>query len=166
MNNETSRRVRRMQRHHKSNKGTALNLVSLMDIFTILVFFLLVNSSSAPQLPNKSHLKLPDSIAQKAPQETLLVSITREDILVQGKKVIEISQVNKNISAPIDSLVTELEYHAKSYDVDRVKQGLAVTILGDENSSFELINKILKSCQLANFTKVSFAANRTVQNTQ
>ena len=40
-----SRRAKRMDRHHRRNKGNAvLNLVSLMDIFTILVFFLLVNS--------------------------------------------------------------------------------------------------------------------------
>ncbi len=33
-----SRRAKRMERHHKRGKGTpAFNLVSLMDIFTILV---------------------------------------------------------------------------------------------------------------------------------
>ncbi|MEJ2362362.1 MAG: hypothetical protein P8Z75_13220 [Gammaproteobacteria bacterium] len=39
-----SHRTRRMERHHKRNKKTAtLNMVSMMDIFTILVFFLLVS---------------------------------------------------------------------------------------------------------------------------
>ncbi|MCH8101169.1 MAG: biopolymer transporter ExbD, partial [Proteobacteria bacterium] len=40
-----SGRAKRMEKHHKRNKAMGtLNLVSLMDIFTILVFFLLVNS--------------------------------------------------------------------------------------------------------------------------
>ena len=40
-----SGRAKRMEKHHKRNKSSgSLNLVSLMDIFTILVFFLLVNS--------------------------------------------------------------------------------------------------------------------------
>ena len=39
-------RAKRMARHHsRLKKVPTLNLVSLMDIFTILVFFLLVNSS-------------------------------------------------------------------------------------------------------------------------
>ena len=38
---EKSRRAKRMERHHKQRKQPALNMVSLMDIFTILVFFLL-----------------------------------------------------------------------------------------------------------------------------
>ena len=48
-----SGRAKRMEKHHKRNKSTAaLNLVSLMDIFTILVFFLLVNSSDVETLPS------------------------------------------------------------------------------------------------------------------
>ncbi len=50
---EMSRRARRMERNHKRNKQPALNLVSLMDVFTILVFFLLVSSSNVQQLPKK-----------------------------------------------------------------------------------------------------------------
>ena len=41
-----SRRAKRMRRHYsRMHRGGGLNLVSLMDIFTILVFFLMVNSS-------------------------------------------------------------------------------------------------------------------------
>jgi len=45
---QKSHRAARMDRRHKRGKkaGVALNLVSLMDIFTILVFFLLVNSTN------------------------------------------------------------------------------------------------------------------------
>ena len=54
-----SRRAKRMGRHHIRNKATAaLNLVSLMDIFTILVFFLLVNSSEVEVLPNDKDIQL------------------------------------------------------------------------------------------------------------
>ena len=40
-----SRRIKRMSRANKKSSATGgLSLVSLMDVFTILVFFLLVNS--------------------------------------------------------------------------------------------------------------------------
>ena len=58
-------RAARMDRHHKRHKrSTALNLVSLMDIFTILVFFLLVNSSDVEVLPSAKDVQLPESIAE------------------------------------------------------------------------------------------------------
>ena len=57
-----SARAKRMAKHHRRNKGKGtLNLVSLMDIFTILVFFLLVNSSDVQTLPNAKDLQLPES---------------------------------------------------------------------------------------------------------
>src|SRR5210317_233160 len=86
-----SRRARRMERNHKRNKQGALNLVSLMDIFTILVFFLLVSSSNVQQLPNKKDIRLPTSLATKAPQETLVIFVTREKILLQGREVATVS---------------------------------------------------------------------------
>ena len=79
-----SRRAKRMDRHHKRNKGRAvLNLVSLMDIFTILVFFLLVNSGEVQVLPNAKALVLPESKAIQEPKETLAVMVNRDEILVQ-----------------------------------------------------------------------------------
>jgi len=42
-----NRRIKRMSRSSNKLTSGGLNLVSLMDVFTILVFFLLVNSSSS-----------------------------------------------------------------------------------------------------------------------
>jgi hypothetical protein len=78
-----SARAKRMEKHHKRNMGKGtLNLVSLMDIFTILVFFLLVNSSDVQTLPNAKDMKLPESIAEKKPEETVTILIGKTEILV------------------------------------------------------------------------------------
>ncbi|MGB5491712.1 MAG: biopolymer transporter ExbD, partial [Woeseiaceae bacterium] len=80
-----SARAKRMDKHHKRNRGAgALNLVSLMDIFTILVFFLLVNSSDVETLPNAKDLQLPESIAEQKAKETVVILIGEVDIIVQG----------------------------------------------------------------------------------
>ncbi|HYQ72258.1 MAG TPA: biopolymer transporter ExbD, partial [Gammaproteobacteria bacterium] len=61
-----SRRAKRMARNHKRTaRGAGINLVSLMDIFTILVFFLLVNSSDGEVLPTHKAVNLPESIAEE-----------------------------------------------------------------------------------------------------
>lgn len=157
---EVSRRARRMERHHKLGKQGGLNLVSLMDIFTILVFFLLVNSSSTQQLPSNKELKLPQSVAKKAPEETTLIVITKADILVQGRKVASVDSLAASEEDIITSLKEELEFLAGGLSADQQENGAQVTIMGDENISYDLVRKILKTCQQANFTKIAFAATQ------
>ena len=77
-----SGRAARMKRHHKRHKRTTtLNLISLMDIFTILVFFLLVNSGDVQTLPNAKDLALPESVAEQRARETVVVMVTEENLL-------------------------------------------------------------------------------------
>ncbi len=154
-----SRRARRMERNHKRNKQSALNLVSLMDIFTILVFFLLVSSSNVQQLPNSKDIRLPTSVAEKAPKETLIIAITQDSIIVQGNKVTDIAPVLQDRQAIIPALVKELEFQS-SRSLFKVKNGAgrSVTIMGDENISYQLLRKILASCRQTNYTHIAFAA--------
>ena len=154
-----SRRANRMDRNHKRNKQSALNLVSLMDIFTILVFFLLVSSSNVQQLPNSKDVRLPTSVAEKAPKESLVIAITRDSIIVQGNKVSSIDDVLGNKDTLIPSLVDELKFHASNSRVILQKGvGRTVTIMGDENIPYQLLRKILATCRETNYTRIAFAA--------
>ncbi len=157
-----SRRAKRMERHHARRKQPALNLVSLMDIFTILVFFLLVSSSNVQQLPKKKDIHLPTSVATKAPKETLIIAVTQRSILVQGREVGIINQIMSTDAPLIESLEKELKFQASKTRVikspDGKTQGKAVTIMGDENIPYELLRKILATCREANYTQIAFAA--------
>jgi Biopolymer transport protein len=155
-----------MERHHKLRKQPALNLVSLMDIFTILVFFLLVNSSSSQQLPSAKDLKLPTSVAKKAPEETLVIAVTPVDILVQGRRIIGVDAALADTDEVIQSLKTELELQGSRSVLARNlgAEGRAITIMGDENIPYQLVRKIMKTCQQANYTKIAFAANQIAKS--
>lgn len=154
-----SRRARRMERNHKRNKQSALNLVSLMDIFTILVFFLLVSSSNVQQLPNSKDISLPRSVANKSPKETLVIAITQDSIIVQGEKISTINEILSSDEILILSLEQELKFQA-SKSTTFVKSGLgrSVTIMGDENIPYKLLRKILATCRQSNYTNIAFAA--------
>ena len=80
-----SRRIKRMSRNRL--KITKMNLTSLMDVFTILVFFLLVNSGSVELVEAPKDVKLPESIEESKPRETVVVAVSPETIMVQGKVV-------------------------------------------------------------------------------
>ena len=162
-----SKRAKRMEAHHKRNKQPGLNLVSLMDIFTILVFFLLVSSSNVQQLPNKKDIRLPTSIAKKAPRETLIISVTRRNILVQGREVAILDQISVDDDR-IAGLEKELRFQfskTSSISTDTEKpRGKAITIMGDENIPYELLRKILATCRETNYTQIAFAAMQKVQS--
>lgn len=158
----SSRRAKRMEKHHARARQPGLNLVSLMDIFTILVFFLLVSSSSVQQIPKKKDLQLPTSVARKVPKETLVISITRNNILVQGRPVASLDEILKDDAPRIETLEKELKFHASRGHIiktpDGKIQGKAVTILGDANIPYALLRKILATCREANYTQIAFAA--------
>lgn len=159
-----SRRARRMERQHNKSKTPPLNLVSLMDIFTILVFFLLVNSSNTQQLPSRKDMKLPNSMSEVAPKETLLIAITQKEILIEGVSVGQIDSVLKSTDATIPALKEELIYlDKKSTKLPAEGGEKAITIMGDENTSYDLIKKILTTCQEVQYTKIAFAATQKLQ---
>lgn len=154
-----SRCARRMERNHKRNKQGALNLVSLMDIFTILVFFLLVSSSNVQQLPNSKDISLPTSVAEKAPKETLIIAITQNSIIVQGNKISTIAELLIGDNPLVQSLEKELIFQSsKSLSSSSKKTGRSVTIMGDENIPYQVLRKILATCRQTNYTHIAFAA--------
>jgi biopolymer transport protein TolR len=152
-----SDRAKRMEHFKALHSRGGLNLVSLMDIFTVLVFFLLV--SSGTQLPSTKDLTLPTSVATKVPQETLVITITRNDILVQGAKIAEVAHLLNNDQTIIAGLKDELIFQAsKQRQPIEAGTGHAVTIMGDENIPYQLLKKILATCRQANYTRIAFAA--------
>lgn len=163
-----SRRAKRMERHHKRNRPLAgMNLVSLMDIFTILVFFLLVNSSEVQVLPSTRSVKLPESIAEKKPKEAVVVLVNDRHILVQGRKVATVEQVNRSAGLVIGPLKDELKLHARRARVNRAPGrpfNGEVTILGDKNIPFDLLKKIMVTCSQADYGRISLAVVQKVKD--
>ena len=156
-----SARAKRMDKHHLRNKRSAgLNLVSLMDIFTILVFFLLVNSSEVETLPNTKDLQLPESIAEEKAKETVVILIGEEDLIVQGLPVAKIADVMKLKGNDIP----ELRQALKSQN-DRVLRreaqneiaGREVTIMGDKEIPYRLLKKVMATCMESDYGRISLA---------
>ncbi len=156
---ELSRRAKRMERHHQRKKQPGLNLVSLMDIFTILVFFLLVSSSNVQQLHTSKEIRLPTSISTAIPKETLVISVSGQDILVQGRRVASTLDVAASEEPLIQPLMDELNFEAGKAQFSQVeKRARNVTIIGDQKTPYAVLSKILSSCREANYTRISFAA--------
>lgn len=156
-----STRAQRMERRHeRGKKGVALNLVALMDIFTILVFFLLVNSSDVETLPNARDIQLPQSIAEEKANETVVILISEEDILVQGSPVAKVADVMKLKGNDIPQL-----RQALLSQNDRVLRRAAqddiadreITIMGDKDIPYRLLKKVMATCTKADYGRIALA---------
>jgi biopolymer transport protein TolR len=156
-----SRRAKRMARHHKRNKGTpAFNLVSLMDIFTILVFFLLVNTGEGEVLPSTRNVQLPESIAEQKPRQNVVVMVTERDILVQGTRVASLEELKGAGTLRIEPLIAALEQQNQRrvlLDPQGGKVGPEVTIMGSKDIPYQLLKKVMASCTEAGYGKISLA---------
>jgi len=158
-----SMRAVRMERHHKRNSGASLSLVSLMDIFTILVFFLLVNSSGVQQLPSSKSVKLPESQSQELPRENLIIMVSATDILVQGQKVADVAEVMQSSETQIEALKKNLMLQsAKLWDQKQLTtdEGAEITLLADKKIPYALLRKIMHTLKDTPFKKISLAVNK------
>lgn len=161
---KSSRRTQRMSRHHKRNASKAtISLVSLMDIFTILVFFLLVNSSDTQQLPKSQTIALPTSSSEQLPKDNLVLMVNDEEILVQGRVVVTAKEALASNENVILALKKELDYRASKQRPIAVSAGEAgrpITIMGDKDIPYQLLKKIMLTCSQSSFSQISLAVRR------
>lgn len=151
-----------MAAHHqrREDRNASLNMVSLMDIFTILVFFLLVSAANTEVLPTPKHIKLPESTAEKAPKENIIVMVNNRDILLQGHKVASADRVMRSSQSIIPSLLTSLKNQAASDSKRRKRLAdprRGITIMGDQQIPYALLKKIMLTCASADYTNISLA---------
>ena len=158
---QMSNRALRMERHHKRMKsGSALNLVSMMDIFTILVFFLLVSSAETEVLPNPREIQLPESAALEKARESVVVMVTDDQILVQGRPVVSVAAALKGDTLVIPALKDALRQQTDRVLIQQARVGIAareVTILGDKDLPYRLLKRVMASCTDAEFGQISLA---------
>lgn len=158
-----SRRARRVQRHYgRMHRTGGLNLVSLMDIFTILVFFLMVNSSDVKVMQNTADVSLPKSTSENEAVENLTVQVNGGAILVQGREVARIEGIEVGDSH-IAGLSDELAYRrARRSEVP--EQGLEITIMAGRDTDYRLLRKIMQTCVDEQFRQVRLAVEAEVRN--
>jgi len=155
-----SARAKRMQQHHKRQRPVALSLVSLMDIFTILVFFLLVNQAEVQALDVPKNIALPESMAMTKPAETVVVTVTPTQLLVQGRVVATLSEIEAQPGMVIEPLKLALKQQTDRFLRASAAADVAsreITILGDKSVPYKVLKKVMASCTDSDYGKLSLA---------
>ncbi len=156
----------------KASVVAKLSLISLMDIFTILVFFLLLNSGEAEKIQNAKFVELPDSNVGTAPHKEVAIIIGEDKIWFENQLIGEIDTLIKdNPGKAIPELSAVLAKYAEEYTAEKKgglnafekHSGMSVAIVGDKSASYILIKSIMESCQENNLRNISLAVNQTVK---
>ena len=154
---KNSRRMTRLTRIRP--KVSALNLTSLMDVFTILVFFLVMNSGPTEVL-DAGGLVLPESLIETKPSETVVINVGKEDVLVQGELVVRVADIiaaGDGDIVPIMARLADLQGRVIGVRTQAVAESMAVTILADKSIPFAVVKQIMSTCTAQGYTRISLA---------
>lgn len=159
-----SLRAKRMAKHRmRLNYVPKLNLVPLIDCFTLLIFFLLINySADVEVLHTDKTVKLPSSISETAPGETIVITVSATDVIVSGQRIGGIAEMMADQSQKFLPLETELKYLASKAAPLTEKEkaeGRPITILGDRAIPYEQLKKIMATCVAADYRKIALAVS-------
>jgi biopolymer transport protein TolR len=143
-----------------------VNLIPLLDIFTILLLFFLVQTGDPSEtLPVLEQLRLPFSQAQQPPHRDLLVAIDAENVLLEGRPVARVADVAAAEADLIPGLSQALEdYLREARAAATGPEGEttarlrgAVTIMGDRAIPFTVLRKVMYTCASRHFGHISLA---------
>jgi biopolymer transport protein ExbD len=157
---------KRAERRSRNQTMVDMNLVSLIDVFTILIFFLLSNSGGVEVLPSPKAVQLPESVSEKSPRENLIVVVSGSEILVDGRKVANVADVLAMEGDLIAPLKAELDLQANRQVIrkENEAQSKQLTIMGDKDIPYRLLRKIMVTSARANYSDVSFAVRQRLES--
>ncbi len=152
--------IRRIQRRRvKVEARPQLNLVALMDVFTLLVFFFLVHSSDVAESANTHRISLPESLADLAPRQAVVVTVTKDLLLVHNEPVASVESALNSQQDEIAPLRTALQNIREAGGGSPVSDPPTreVTIMGDKTIPFRLLRKVMITCTQAGYGRISLA---------
>lgn len=152
----------RIKKHRqRGHHGSHMALVPFIDMLTMLVVFLLLHSSEVEILPNTKNITIPQSIAEIKPRETVVIMVTTEDLLVNGRIIAKVADLRGNdAQLVIEPLRLALKEQSDSSLRIAAQDDLAdreVTIMGDKGTPFAVLKRVMATATAADYGKVSLA---------
>lgn len=155
-----SRRMKRMERNNRKGQilGLGLNLIPMMDVLTVLVFFLLFHSFNG-DMP-EARIALPDSVVETKPRETVTIVVSPEAVMVQGEAVIGTPQLYDDSIGTVREVsarLEQLERNAAATGAGTAAENREVTLLADKTIPFKVLKKVMSSCTASGYGRISLA---------
>ncbi len=155
-----TRRMKRMERNNRKGdiKGLGINLIPMMDVLCVLVFFLLFHSFNST-LPD-AQIALPTSVVETRPRETVSIVVSPELVMVQGEAVMSTPKLledSSGIAYEVRERLERIEQNIIETGAKTFAQGKEITLLADKTIPFKVLKKIMSTCTASGYGKISLA---------
>lgn len=152
-------KIRRIQRQFaQGTSAEPINIVSLIDIFAILVFYLLVSIAAVEMRPIDPNLTLPQSTSQDRPKPTVTqLTITRKEILLNHRRVMFTRDAATNTDAFLAPLKSAFLANVGVLNTANGQTRGEVNILADKSIPYALLKKVMATCSEVQVARVSLA---------
>ena len=149
-------------KRHTTNPGEMkLNLNSMMDMFTIILLFLLkVYATDGQMITPSDDLTLPNSSVEKLSNVSLDLAISKEWLILNDKPVMKVSELLSSEQIIIPKLQKELRRYAKEAERMQEKYGQkfsgSITIQGDKQLPYKALIKVMATCGKSKYPNMKF----------
>jgi biopolymer transport protein ExbD len=160
------REKRRLRWRKGLRTSSNVNLISMMDILTVLLLFLLKSyvAEGEVMVPVKG-VRLPASTAEQTPRASLVVAIDGDAIRIGGDTVASVAEALQSESDEIPGLAARLQ--ALRQDPASIAPAATsavdsrlVTIQGDRDIEYRLLRRVMVTLSRNGFENVSLAVLR------
>ncbi|MDH3869724.1 MAG: biopolymer transporter ExbD, partial [Desulfuromonadales bacterium] len=113
-------------------------------------------------------IKLPDSVVESKPRETVVIMVSPEMVLVQGEAVVNTPVLLETKSENIPEITQKLdllERNIISINTQSVVSSKEVTILADKTIPFNVLKKIMTTCTGSGYGRISLAVIQKASQT-
>lgn len=161
-------RALRQARKRRGSDETKLNITSMMDMFTIILVFLLKNFSTEGAIVTPAdNLTLPESSVEKRAKESLSVKVAKNSIMVENNLVLdekaysELSQQKEFLIKPLyESLVKYSEEAVKMSKISGNNFSGEITIQGDVEIPYNILTRVMYTCGQAGYPNMNLFVYR------
>ncbi len=135
-----------------------LNLIPLIDVMSVLVTFLLIYTADVEVVQNNKGIEIPQSSSQTQATPTVVVTITKEHIFVQGEVVASVAEASASETSMVEPLQRVLERPMLIGDASAPASAKReVTVIADKSLPFDLVRKVMATCTATTYGKISLA---------
>lgn len=161
--NDSRRHQSFIKKPRRRELNFSLRLTSMIDVFTILLVFLLKSYSAEGQITTIApDLNLPVSTSEQIPKTASVVIITPEWILVDGRPLLSVKDALESETLRLDNLFEDLRAKRimaeSAFNIDnRMAFSGEIMIQGDSNTPFEILKRVMFTCGQVGYNNMLLA---------
>ena len=161
-------RIKRQARASRGSPEMKLNITSMMDMFTIILVFLIKNYSTEGAIFTPAdNLTLPSSTVERVAREALSVKVSTNTIIVENRMIIGpdlfgiVADQEDFLIEPLHDVLAEYAQRARELTeaTDQQFSG-RITIQADALTPYSILTRIMYTCGQAGYPDMNLFVYR------